>query len=101
MSMLIVFSDDGIVVLCVLFYFVEVEYSVFGGLFIDNLVWDWVVDLLNDVDFYCYEYKVIYVVIGWLINLGRFVDVVMVYDELIVIGKVDECGGLGYLNVFV
>ncbi|WP_275428066.1 DnaB-like helicase N-terminal domain-containing protein, partial [Enterobacter hormaechei] len=49
-------------------------------------------------DFYRYEHKVIYAAIGRLINSGRPADVVTVYDELIAIGKADECGGLGYLN---
>jgi replicative DNA helicase len=98
MSMLTAPSDDGTAALRVPPHSVEAEHSVLGGLLIDNLAWDRAADLLNDADFYRYEHKVIYAAIGRLINSGRPADVVTVYDELIAIGKADECGGLGYLN---
>jgi replicative DNA helicase len=77
---------------------VEAEYSVLGGLLIDNNAWDRVADLLTDADFYRPEHKTIFSALGRLINSMRPADVVTVFDALESAGKAEECGGLAYLN---
>ncbi|MBV8501140.1 MAG: replicative DNA helicase [Paucibacter sp.] len=77
---------------------VEAEQSVLGGLLIDNSAWDKAADLLTDSDFYRYEHKLIFAAVGKLVNAGKPADVVTVFEELTSVGKVDDCGGLSYLN---
>lgn len=78
---------------------VEAEYSVLGGLLIENGAWDRVADLLTDADFYRPEHKTIYSALGRLINSMRPADVVTVFDALG--DKAAEVGGLSYLNQIV
>jgi len=75
---------------------VEAEYSVLGGLLIDNNAWDRVADLLTESDFYRPEHKTIFAALGRLIGSMRPADVVTVFDALG--DKAEECGGLSYLN---
>ena len=76
----------------------EAESSVLGGLLLDNAAWDRVGDLLIDSDFYRYEHRLIYAVMGKLINETRPADVITVHEELQRQGKAGEVGGLPYLN---
>src|SRR3954471_15728206 len=77
---------------------IEAESSVLGGLLLDNQAWDRVGDLLTDHDFYRYEHRLIYGVIGSLVNATQPADAITVYEQLQSQGKADEVGGLGYLN---
>src|SRR3954471_10185847 len=77
---------------------IEAESSVLGGLLLDNGAWDRVGDLLTDHDFYRYEHRLIYGVIGSLVNATQPADAITVYEQLQSQGKADEVGGLGYLN---
>lgn len=76
----------------------EAEYSVLGGLLIDNSAWDRAADLVSEADFYRFEHRHIFSVIGKLINAGKPADVVTVFDELQLLGRAEDCGGLAYLN---
>jgi replicative DNA helicase len=76
----------------------EAEASVLGGLLLDNSAWDRVGDMLVDNDFYRYEHRQIYAAISALINASRPADVITVYENLQVLGKAEEVGGLAYLN---
>jgi replicative DNA helicase len=76
----------------------EAESSVLGGLLLDNGAWDRVGDLLVDNDFYRHEHKLIYAAIGALINASKPADVITVNEHLQNQGKVEEMGGLSYLN---
>lgn len=76
----------------------EAEYSVLGGLLIDNSAWDRAADLVTEADFYRFEHRHIFSVIGKLINAGKPADVVTVFDELQLLGRAEDCGGLAYLN---
>ena len=69
-----------------------------GGLLLDNNAWDRVGDLLIDTDFYRYEHRLVYGVVGKLINENKPADVITVYEDLQRQGKADEVGGLAYLN---
>ncbi len=77
---------------------IEAESSVLGGLLLDNGAWDRVGDLLVDGDFYRYEHRLIYGVVGTLINATKPADVITVYEQLQNLGKAEEVGGLAYLN---
>ena len=76
----------------------EAESSVLGGLLLDNNAWDRVGDVLIDSDFYRYEHRLVYAVVGKLINETKPADVITVHEELQRQGKAEEVGGLGYLN---
>jgi replicative DNA helicase len=77
---------------------IEAESSVLGGLLLDNGAWDRVGDVLIDADFYRYEHRLVYAVVGKLINETKPADVITVHEELQRQGKADEIGGLAYLN---
>lgn len=77
---------------------IESESSVLGGLLLNNTAWDRVADLLNDVDFYRYEHRLIYAAMGSLINANKPADVITVYQHLQAQGKDGDMGGIEYLN---
>jgi replicative DNA helicase len=77
---------------------IEAEQSVLGGLLLNNEAWDSVGDLLLDHHFYRWEHRLIYAVLGQLINASHPADVITAYEQLKSQGRADECGGLAYLN---
>ncbi len=77
---------------------IEAESSVIGGLLLDNGAWDRVGDAVHEGDFYRYEHRVIFGVLGSLINASKPADVITVYEQLQNLGKAEEVGGLAYLN---
>ena len=77
---------------------IEAEQSVLGGLLLDNSAWDRITDLLTEEDFYRFDHKLIWQHISRLIGLARPADVVTVNESLSSAGKVEETGGLAYLN---
>jgi replicative DNA helicase len=77
---------------------IEAESSVLGGLLLDNSAWDRVGDLLIDEDFYRLEHKLIYAAMTALMNANKPADVITVYEQLEMLGKHQEVGGLAYLN---
>lgn len=91
-------ADDEVARLRVPPHSIEAEQSVLGGLLIDNGAWDRAGDLLTDGDFYRYEHRHIYAVIGALVSATKPADVITVFEQLQSLGKAEECGGLAYLN---
>ena len=77
---------------------IEAESAVLGGLLLDNDAWDRVGDLLTDGDFYRHEHRLIFGVIGALVNAMKPADVLTVFERLREMGKDDDVGGLTYLN---
>lgn len=77
---------------------IEAESSVLAGLLLDNGAWDRVGDLLSDSDFYRYEHRLVFGVIGGLVNACKPADVITVFERLQAEGKADEAGGLPYIN---
>ncbi len=77
---------------------IEAEQSVLGGLLLDNTAWDKISDHLREDDFYRYDHHLIFKHIARLIDQGRPADVITVFDALTSSGKIDEVGGLVYLN---
>ncbi|URI08664.1 replicative DNA helicase [Aquincola tertiaricarbonis] len=90
--------DDEVARLRVPPHSIEAEQSVIGGLLLDNGAWDRAGDILQETDFYRFEHKAIYGVIGQLINANKPADVITVFEQLQSLGKAEECGGLVYLN---
>lgn len=77
---------------------IEAEQGVLGGLLLDNQAWDRAGDILTDRDFYSHQHRLIYAVIGHLINANRPADLFTVYARLESLGKHEESGGMAYLN---
>jgi replicative DNA helicase len=77
---------------------VEAEQSVLGGLLLDNAAWDRIADVVHEDDFYRHDHKLIWHHISRLIGLSRPADVITVHESLTTAGKLEETGGLGYLN---
>jgi replicative DNA helicase len=90
--------DDEVARLRVPPHSVEAEQSVLGGLLLDNSAWDRAADLLGDGDFYRFEHRAIYEVIGRLVQANKPADVITVFEQLQSLGRAEECGGLAYLN---
>ena len=77
---------------------IEAEQSVLGGLLLDNTALDKISDHLRGDDFYRHDHQLIYQHIVRLIDQTRPADVITVFDALTSSGKIDEVGGLIYLN---
>ncbi len=77
---------------------IEAEQSVLGGLLLDNSAWDRAADLLTESDFYRHEHQLIFTAIQQLVNASKPADVITVFEQLQMLGKGTEIGGLAYLN---
>jgi replicative DNA helicase len=77
---------------------IEAEQSVLGGLLLDNVAWDKIADLVTPADFYRGDHRLIYQAIGRLLEANRPADVVTVFEALQSTGRIEEAGGLVYLN---
>ena len=77
---------------------IEAEQSVLGGLLLDNSAWDRASDLLSEGDFYRHEHQLIFKAIQSLVNVSKPADVITVHEQLQMLGKGAEVGGLAYLN---
>jgi len=77
---------------------IDAEQAILGILLQDNEVWDSILDIIKEDDFYNYEHKLIYSSIAALISCGKKADLLTVYDKL---AQPQEVGGLNYLNNLV
>ncbi len=77
---------------------IEAEQAVLGGLLLDNTAWDRIADLVGTDDFYRNDHRLVFASISRLIDAGKPADVVTVFEALRSTNKVDEAGGLPYLN---
>ncbi len=80
---------------------IEAEQSVLGGLLLDNAAWDRLGGILKEVDFYRFEYRLIFHHIVRLVAASKPADVITVFESLQASGKADESGGAEYLNALV
>ena len=76
----------------------EGEQSLIGGLLLDNTAWDKVADVVSVGDFYREDHRLIFQHIARLIDNGKPADAVTVFETLQSAGKVQQAGGLSYLN---
>ena len=79
----------------------EAELSLLGALLIDNNAWEFIADIVTENDFYNLENKLIFKSINDLLVKNKPADVVTVYDQLKSSAKIEEIGGLNYLNELV
>lgn len=80
---------------------IEAEQSILGSLMLDNSKWDVVGDMVQDIDFYRQNHRLIYKYISRLANEGKPIDVVTVSEELERIGELENIGGMSYLGDLV
>jgi replicative DNA helicase len=77
---------------------VEAEQAVLGGLLLDPVAWDNVADVVNPVDFYRPDHRLIFEAIGALAGEAKPCDVVTVSQHLERTGVLEDAGGLAYLS---
>lgn len=80
---------------------IEAEQSVLGGLMLDNTAWDKINDLLREADFYRFDHRLIFKTVSTLIEQGHPADVLTVFESLQSHGRLDDIGGMVYLNALV
>ncbi|MDR3491713.1 MAG: replicative DNA helicase [Gammaproteobacteria bacterium] len=72
---------------------IEAEQSVLGGLMIDNRAWDTIADRVRENDFYRYDHRLIYRVMGKLSAQNKPLDVLTVAESLREINELENAGG--------
>lgn len=76
---------------------VEAEQAVLGSMLLDKDAVIDAVEILKPEDFYREENKTIFSAMLSLYGRAEPVDLITVKDELVLLGKLDVCGGLEYL----
>ncbi len=76
---------------------VEAEQAVLGSMLLDKDAVIEAVEILKPEDFYREENKIIFLAMLSLYGRAEPVDLITVKDELVLLGKLDVCGGLEYL----
>ncbi len=76
----------------------EAEQSLLGGLLLDNMQWDEVVEQVGEQDFYNQNHRLIFQAIGGLQYSGQPADVVTASQWLASQGKLEAVGGLTYIG---
>jgi replicative DNA helicase len=76
---------------------VEAEQSVLGGLMLDNLAWDKVIDRITETDFYQHGHRLIFKVITELSNRNHPFDVLTLSEALKAHHYLEDAGGEIYL----
>lgn len=80
---------------------IEAEQSILGGLMLDNMAWDKINDMVREEAFYRFDHRLIFKTISTLIEQGHPADVVTVFESLQNQGRLDDVGGMAYLNALV
>jgi replicative DNA helicase len=79
---------------------IEAEQSILGALMYDNDAIDRIADLRSE-HFFRYDHRLIFEEISRLILAGRTADIITVMERLAAAGKLEQIGGLAYLNTLV
>jgi replicative DNA helicase len=77
---------------------IEAEQSVLGAVLLDNAAWEKIGDVLREEDFYRHDHRLIWQHLSRLLERNQPADVLTLQDALKSTGKLDEAGGLKYLN---
>jgi replicative DNA helicase len=77
---------------------IECEQGILGALLLDNGAWDRLPSNLKPEHFYSHANNTIFIIIGELLAKKSPVDVITVFEALSSARKIDEVGGIGYLN---
>ncbi len=72
---------------------IEAEQSVLGGLMLDNRAWDTIADRVRENDFYRFDHRLIYRVMGKLSAQNQPIDVLTVAESLREINELENAGG--------
>ena len=78
----------------------EPEQSPLGGMLLDNINWEQVVQEVSEADFYHQNHRLIYHAITALLQDGVPADVVTVGERLEKDGGIEQAGGAAYLGTF-
>ena len=76
----------------------EAEQSLLGGLLLDNLKWDEVIQEVGDQDFYSQNHRLIFQAIGGLHSAGDPADAITTSQWLASQNKLEDVGGLTYIG---
>jgi replicative DNA helicase len=77
---------------------IEAEQSVLGAVLLDNQAWEKIGDVLKEDDFYRHDHRLIWQHLARLLERNQPADVLTLQDALKSTGKLEEAGGLAYLN---
>ena len=77
---------------------VDAEQSVLGALLLDNQAWDVLDGILVPEDFYRHDHRLIFGEIAAMLGQSRPADVITVFEALKASGRLEEAGGLPYIN---
>ncbi|MCX7201872.1 MAG: replicative DNA helicase, partial [Burkholderiales bacterium] len=77
---------------------VEAEQSVLGAVMLDNTAWERIGDVVREDDFYRHDHRIIWQHMAKLLERNQPADVLTVHDALKATSRLDEAGGLSYLN---
>ena len=77
---------------------VEAEQSVLGAVLLDNTAWEKIGDVVREDDFYRHDHRLIWQQLSRLLERNQPADVLTMQDALRSTGKLEEAGGLTYLN---
>jgi replicative DNA helicase len=77
---------------------VEAEQSVLGAVLLDNTAWEKIGDVLREDDFYRHDHRLIWQHMARLLERNQPADVLTLQDALKSTAKLEEAGGLSYLN---
>ncbi|MGE3926568.1 MAG: replicative DNA helicase [Lautropia sp.] len=91
-------ADPQLVALRLPPHSIEAEQSVLGGLLLNNRAWEDVADIVEEDDFYRLDHRLVWAHVAQLVKQDKPADVLTVGDSLKQAGKLDDAGGLSYLN---
>ncbi|WP_278184341.1 DnaB-like helicase N-terminal domain-containing protein, partial [Candidatus Ichthyocystis hellenicum] len=80
---------------------IDAEQAVLGGLMLDSSVWDKVVDVITDNDFYRNDHRIIFSHIMKMVDVSLPIDVVTLSESLENSSQLDLVGGMAYLAAIV
>lgn len=75
----------------------EAEQAVLGSMLLDKDAVIDAIDVLRPDDFYREENKLIFSAMLGLYSRAEPIDIITVKDELVLLGKLDVCGGIEYI----
>lgn len=76
---------------------IEAEQSVLGGLMLDNISWDKVIELVKEGDFYRPNHRLIFKIMENLSRRNQPFDVLTLTEALKTVGELETAGGEVYL----
>lgn len=77
---------------------IEAERSVLGGLMLDDNAWDRISGDLAAEDFYRSDHRIIYRVMGDLVEKNQPLDIITISEALEGIGELENVGGLAFIS---